>query len=454
MSNSYNHSNRSEQFKKAVAEGLASGDFRELNILVNETVSDAISEAGRQMKNVSNTTYRNTSKIYESAREYEEQQRKRNERSRRIYQSSGQLKSGYPGSNRTTLPAVKTKSVGQVSSVLYMVFGGIGMGVAASLGLATAIVALVAGPWGGMSNLIGFLVLLFGGSTLMLRTGINQKNRLGRMKRYLALFADKMYVNIADLAQSIGKSTKYILKDVKKMMALGFFPEGHLDKKETCLMLDDKTYREYLRLEKERKAYELEHGSINGQSFVAGMTGATNTATDSSADALHGANASTDNPNNAQNASDNRNPELVAMINEGQDYIRQLHELNDLIPGEVISEKLDRMEGLLKEIFKRLEEDPTQMSQMYKVMNYYLPTTIKLLQSYAEFDDISVPGEEVINAKAEIEKTVDIINEAFTELLNKLFQATVFDVTTDAQVLQTMLAKEGLTKNDFSEDKK
>jgi len=245
MSNSYNHSNRSEQFKKAVAEGLASGDFRELNILVNETVSDAISEAGRQMKNVSNTTYRNTSKIYESAREYEEQQRKRNERSRRIYQSSGQLKSGYPGSNRTTLPAVKTKSVGQVSSVLYMVFGGIGMGASAAVLLAAGICALVGFVWPGA--VFALLAAIFGGSALMLRTGINQKNRLGRMKRYLALFADKMYVNIADLAQSIGKSTKYILKDVKKMMALGFFPEGHLDKKETCLMLDDKTYREYLR---------------------------------------------------------------------------------------------------------------------------------------------------------------------------------------------------------------
>ena len=142
------------------------------------------------------------------------------------------------------------------------------------------------------------------------------------------------------------------------------------------------------------------------------------------------------------------------MIQEGQAYIRKLHELNDIIPEEVISEKMDRMEGLLKEIFKRLEEDPTQMSQMHKLMNYYLPTTIKLLQSYSEFDDISAPGTDTIKAKAEIEKTVDIINEAFTELLNKLFQATVFDVTTDAQVLQTMLAKEGLTKNDFSEDKK
>ena len=442
MSNSYNHSNRSEQFKKAVAEGLASGDFRELNILVNETVSDAISEAGRQMKNVGSTTYRNTTKIYKSAREYEEQQRKRNEQYRKTYQSSGRLKSGYPGSNGTMLPAVKAKNVGQVSSILYMVFGGIGMGASSAVLLAAGICALCRFFWPG--KIFALLAAIFGGSALMLRTGITQRNRLNRMKRYLALFADKMYVNISDLALSVGKSTKYILKDVKKMMVLGFFPEGHLDKKETCLMLDDKTYREYLRLEKERKAYELENAQ-----HAASNTSNPNATTDN---VQSSAGASADNTNATHNASDNRNPELVTMINEGQAYIRKLHELNDLIPGEVISEKMDRMEGLLKEIFKRLEEDPTQMSRMHKLMNYYLPTTIKLLQSYSEFDDISAPGAEVIKAKTEIEKTVDVINEAFTELLNKLFQATVFDVTTDAQVLQTMLAKEGLTKNDFAED--
>ena len=445
MSNSFNHSNLGDQFKKAVSDGLASGDFRELNILVNDTVSEAISEASRQVKNVSSTTYRNTTKIYESAREYEERQKKRSERYRKTYQSSGQLRHGYLGPSQTNLPALKTKNVGQLSSILYMTFGGIGMGASASVGLAAFIVALVSGSWSG--PLLGFLAIMFGGSALMLRKGISEKNRLGRMKRYLALFADKMYVNISDLAQNVGKSTKYILKDVKKMLSLGFFPEGHLDKKETCLMLDDATYREYLRLEKERKAYELEQANTNNQ-----------TASNSSAAAGNpeprDANTSANNPTEAQATSVNADPELVTMIHEGQEYIRKLHELNDLIPGEVISEKLYRMENLLKEIFQRLEEDPTQMSQLHKLMNYYLPTTIKLLQSYSEFDDISAPGEDVVKAKAEIEKTVDIINEAFTELLNKLFQATVFDVTTDAQVLQTMLAKEGLTKNDFSEDKK
>ena len=193
MSNSFNHSNLGEQFKKAVSDALSTGDFKELNILVNDTVTEAISEAGRQVKNVSNATYRNTTKIYENARQYEEQQHKRNERYKKTYQSSGQLKHGTAFKN--TLPATKTKNVGQVSSVLYMVFGGIGMGISASLGLAASIVSLVT-DWSNIGTAIGIPFLLFIGFALMLHKGINEKNRLKRMKRYLSLFAGKMYVNI------------------------------------------------------------------------------------------------------------------------------------------------------------------------------------------------------------------------------------------------------------------
>ena len=84
------------------------------------------------------------------------------------------------------------------------------------------------------------------------------------------------------------------------------------------------------------------------------------------------------------------------------------------------------------------------MHRMHKLMNYYLPTTLKLVEAYEEFDRVSAPGDEITAAKAEIENTLDTINHAFTELLNNLFQDSVFDATTDAQVLKTMLAREGL----------
>ena len=184
----------------------------------------------------------------------------------------------------------------------------------------------------------------------MTRKGVIEKDRLKRMKRYISICAGKMYVNIEDLAKQTNKSGKFILKDVKKMLELGFFPEGHLDEKEACLMLDDVTYREYLKVERERKALQAEQIASHVQQ------------------------------DEKEDVQDNENQELQTMLREGQEYIRKLHELNDLIEGEVISEKLYRMENLLKEIFERLEEDPSQMAQMHRLMNYYLPTTVKLLQ--------------------------------------------------------------------------
>ncbi|MBO4292151.1 MAG: 5-bromo-4-chloroindolyl phosphate hydrolysis family protein, partial [Lachnospiraceae bacterium] len=89
---------------------------------------------------------------------------------------------------------------------------------------------------------------------------------------------------------------------------------------------------------------------------------------------------------------------------------------------------------------------PEQMGRMQKLMEYYLPTTLKLVEAYVDFEKVEKPGQDIVAAKAEIQKTLGIINEAFEELLNNLFQDAVFDATTDAQVLQTMLSREGLRR--------
>ena len=143
--------------------------------------------------------------------------------------------------------------------------------------------------------------------------------------------------------------------------------------------------------------------------------------------------------------------ELDEMMTEGTEFIRKLRDLNDKISGETISAKLFCLENLLKDIFEGVRMHPDQRHQMHKLMSYYLPTTLKLVEAYEEFDRVSAPGEDIIKAKAEIENTLDTINDAFRELLNKLFQHAVFDATPDAQVLKTMLAREGLMREmDFA----
>ena len=199
-------------------------------------------------------------------------------------------------------------------------------------------------------------------------------------------------------------------------MRKGIVPGAHMDRYGTCFMLNDVVYRQYLEAEESRVQREI---GMKEQKTPSELV---------------------------SEAKAQQKSELEVMISEGQAYIKQLRELNDVIEGEEISTKLFQLEDLLKEIFSRVEAEPEQMSRMHKVMDYYLPTTVKLLTAYKEFDAVSAPGADIISAKGEIEKTIDTINAAFVELLNTLFQNRVFDVTTDAQVLQTMLASEGLTK--------
>ena len=97
---------------------------------------------------------------------------------------------------------------------------------------------------------------------------------------------------------------------------------------------------------------------------------------------------------------------------------------------------------LVDRIFDRVEENPQSVSDIRKLMEYYLPTTIKLLEAYEQLDRQPVDGENIQTAKREIEATLDTLNTAFEKLLDDLFQDTMWDVSSDISVLNTMLAQE------------
>ena len=105
------------------------------------------------------------------------------------------------------------------------------------------------------------------------------------------------------------------------------------------------------------------------------------------------------------------------------------------------------METLVDRIFDRVEQKPDTVDDIRKLMEYYLPTTIKLLEAYEELDAQPVQGENIISSKQEIEKTMDTLNTAFEKLLDELFQDTAWDLSSDISVLNTMLAQEGLTED-------
>lgn len=400
MSANKSWSSIGEEIRDAVEDALRTGNFTDLGDVVTDTVKDVSARVGQAVSDGLSGGGSRTEQ-YENATK----ERKRAQAQR---QEARQREAAAVAARQA--PFVR---VGRISGTLYQVFGGLGTGVMAIL--CAVFLGLGIGLGGGWMITFFILAILLLGFIGMLRVGCGQKLRLWRAKKYLELSGHNHYINLENLALHMGKTEKFILKDVKKMLQRGFFPEGHLDAQETCLMLDDKIYREYLDLEKQRKLQAQEQTMKENHAAPP-----------------------------VQATSGQKN-ELEEMIAEGQECIRKLRNMNDNIPGEEISAKLFRLENLLKEIFEGLRVHPEQLPQMRKFMNYYLPTTLKLVGAYEEFDDLSSQSEEILEAKAEIEKTLDTINSAFEELLGRMFRDTAYDVTTDAQVLQAMLAKEGLT---------
>ena len=148
----------------------------------------------------------------------------------------------------------------------------------------------------------------------------------------------------------------------------------------------------------------------------------------------------------------NRNltPECTELAEEGKRYIRHVHECNVKIEDEEMSSKLDRLELVITRIFREAGKNTEAVSDLKKMMSYYLPTTQKLLDAYCELDEQPIHGQNIENTKKEIEAALDTINKAFEKLLDDLFEDTAWDISTDISVLQTMLAQEGLTGgNDF-----
>lgn len=430
--------NLGEQILDSVASALNTGDFRELQDLVSGTVNNAVQEAKRQAE-VEKLTREQILRQYQSQsaanrekwmQQQQELYRRKEERREMWRQTRAAQQGNYnPNGNgqARTLPpppkfrGVKFKKAGSASSVLKIVFGSLGIGVGSAMSI-IALMLIVSGNAWFPFTLVTAIVLAISGN--MLGKGIKHRKLIEQAMRYVQICGSKMYADLSEIAMATGSTVKEVKRNVKKMLRAGMFPEGHLDHQETCLMLSNDVYRQYTETaEAFRMRDQME------------------------ADKKARENRALSAEEEAAFQQQKQESELDALMREGMGYVTRLRELNDMIPGEEITEQLSQMESLLRQIFDRVKIHPEQMHRMQKLMEYYLPTTIKLVDAYVQFEKVENPGQDISDAKAEIKKTLGIINEAFSELLNNLFQDEVFDATTDAQVLQAMLSREGLRKD-------
>lgn len=271
---------------------------------------------------------------------------------------------------------------------------------------------------GDLTSMITSLVFS-GLSGWLLLSGIRALDDVSRFKAYRRTLGLKTHCTLDKLARSVNKNEKYVRKDLRKMIDRGLFPEGHLDEEGNSLIISHETYHHY---EQSKRDYEQRRIQDTQRKAAA---------------AVH-----------------QTEPEVQQILDRGDAFVDQIRRCNDAIPGVEISGKISRMETIVQKIFDRAEAEPEVIPDLQKMMDYYLPMTVKLLNAYAEMDGQPVQGETILASKREIEQTLDTLNIAFEKLLDELFADTAMDISSDISVLNTLLAQEGLTEDDLTKMKK
>lgn len=377
-----------DKIKDAVDSAISTGDFSNLSRSIGDVINDTIDNVKGSVK----TAAQQNKKTYSANPYY-----------KTIHTESAP--------DQPQPPALYNKRPGGQAGAIISMALGYSVGIFTLAGVISFIALSAAVSHMFLVPLIIFGILTVGGFCLGTR-GTKKIRLLNRYRSYVRQIDHRLSIPIQQLADRAHKSVSFVAKDLQNMINQRRFYEAHVDTQDNYFLLSDQAYEDYrnARLEyyEQKKIIEKEQEK--------------------------------------HKVSD----ECQKLIDEGQSYIRHIRECNDDIPGEEISRKLDKMEQLVQRIFDEVRIHPEVAPDLQKMMDYYLPTTSKLLDTYRELDKHPVAGDNIRSTKAEIEQTVDTLNVAFEKLLDSLFVDRAWDISSDISVLNTMLAQEGLKEDDFT----
>ena len=272
----------------------------------------------------------------------------------------------------------------------------IGAIMAVLFGIATVSgLPVVSSIWGfpmslaAMSPVIG----LFAGGLALMAAGSISTRKAKRLRKYLALIGRRESVSVVQLAHAMPVSVRKACSDLQEMLDEGILPAGYLDMSSHELILSDEGLKDEPEPEKTEEAQEEEPLDLRDDDAV----------------------------------------------------LREIRRLNDDIDDPAMSRKIDRIGEITSKIYGYAKQNPGKEDQLRSFLNYYLPTTLKILKAYARMEDQGVEGENIRTAKARIEGMMDKVVDGFEKQLDRLFEVDTMDITADVEVLERMLEKDGLS---------
>lgn len=404
-----------KEITNKVNEAVQSQQFQNLGNQIRQSVEEATSK----IKSATDTVAQNTRKATDRYRQDLEINSAENEMPRHYTN----IKTSPVNTDTPFFRKHVKRSLGLGS----MIAAGVGMlftGIPALVFLFLWLISLMVNP----VFLAGLIV--FGGLTALLTVLSVRGGKAHRLAelyhQYGKIAGDAPILSVEKLMQGTGRSRAKVLSDLKKMMDREFFSFAEFDKDQSTLMLTSEAYQEYLSLEQQRVALEMEKVE----------------------------NAKAAEKARSEIADSDLPEDVKTLLAEGHAYLLKVRNYNDEIPDtEIMSQKLYQLENIMKRIFEQVKRNPSSAKELRKFMTYYLPTTDKLLSSYREVSAPGATGDNILSTKQEIESAMDVINEAFENLLDKLFEDTAWDVSTDISVMKTMMAQDGLTGSELQAEK-
>lgn len=235
---------------------------------------------------------------------------------------------------------------------------------------------------------------------------IKYKNRY---ETYVEVLRFKSFEIVEDLStyskQSVNRLIKYLNESVRHKL----IPQGHFTRENLVFMISNEIYDQY----NEKKAvYDRYFKKLIEE----------------------------------RNRMKERTEEINLILETGTKYIEKIHDSNELIKDKSVTQKLSRMETIVSMIFHELDIHPSQASSLGVFLNYYLPTTEKLIEAYLSIGEKQITGKALANTKKEIENSLDTIIVAFENILEKMYQEHEMDITSDIAAMEIIMQQEGLTE--------
>ena len=401
-----NSKNIGDQVRDAIQDAIDSQDYSNLKNTVERSIESAADVIGQSLRQAAQAAQdaneqRNATRAFELQKQQQRiaRQQQEAELANRYASVSGNKAGAY-------IAAGLGGAVGAVFAVLSVIAAPFAIASASTLGAVSGVImgAVV------LPALVGAGVCVF---------GVKRINLLKRFDKYRKVLGMREACSVGELAAQTAQRENAVAKDLRTFIDKGWLRQGRMDDAETQLMVTDGAYEQYRALLAQGQERERQQRLAQAQ-----------------AERKQAGRAALDS-------------ETRAILEKGEAFVAQIRESNDAIPGEEISAKMDQIESVVRSILKRAEEHPEVIPELDRLMDYYLPTTVKLLDAYEELDAQPVQGENILKSKAEIEGTLDTLSVAFEKLLDSIFVDVAWDVSTDVSVLHAVLAQEGLVADPF-----